>query len=164
MGSQQGDRNQVEGRWGRQGIHLAGQMAARSPQKVEGQGTGGCGPHREAGQWDWTWPLKGWGKTPASGTCNRKQASSHEFLVTYSTLVPLQAVSLGHTCQSLPTGHHPTGPAPGFYALSQQPLSGKGLPFPAQLVPGHNEVGVRISQTLRATDENGPTGELPVLL
>lgn len=59
VGSQQGDRNQVGGRQGRQGIHLAGQMAAHSPQEVEGQGTGGCGPHREAGQWDWTWPLKG---------------------------------------------------------------------------------------------------------
>lgn len=59
MGSQQGDRSQAGGRRGRQGIHLAGQTAARSPQEVEGQGTEGYGPHREAGQWDWTWPLKG---------------------------------------------------------------------------------------------------------
>lgn len=59
MGSQQGARNQVEGRRGRQGNHQAGQTAVRSPQEVDGQGTGGCGPHREVGQWDWTWPLKG---------------------------------------------------------------------------------------------------------
>lgn len=59
MGSQQGYRNLVGGRQGRQGIHLAGQMAARSPQEVEDQGTEDFGPHREVGQWDWTWPLKG---------------------------------------------------------------------------------------------------------
>lgn len=58
VGSQQGGRNQVEGRQGRQGSHLAGQMATRNPQEVKGQGTEGCGPHREVGQWDWTWPLK----------------------------------------------------------------------------------------------------------
>lgn len=59
VGSQQDDRNQVEGRQGRRDNHLAGQMAARSHQEVESQGTGGCGPHREVGHWDWTWPLKG---------------------------------------------------------------------------------------------------------
>lgn len=59
VGSQQDDRNQAEGRWGRQDNHLAGQMAACSPREVEGQGTGDCGLHREVEQWDWTWPLKG---------------------------------------------------------------------------------------------------------
>lgn len=59
VGSQQDDHNQVEGRWGRRDNHLAGQTAVRSPREVEGQGTGGCGPHREVGQWDGTWPLKG---------------------------------------------------------------------------------------------------------
>lgn len=49
MGSQQGGRNQVVGRQGRQGTLLAGQMVAHSPQGAEGQDTGGCDPHTEVG-------------------------------------------------------------------------------------------------------------------